>query len=169
MEVASTIPYEALGYLLTGKHKLGLLYFILGLFRFWRIRRVKQYFTRLEKDIRFSYFWVRCARLLSVTLFSVHCAGCLYYMLDDMYPHQGKTWIGAVMPNFRETSLRISYISAMYWSITTMKAFRMIALEGIEGISDDTYSKAVDAFKEKELREAFLTMSDARKPGWLVV
>ncbi|KAK7243030.1 hypothetical protein RIF29_37814 [Crotalaria pallida] len=74
----------------------------------------------LKKDIRFSYFWVRCARLLSVTLFSVHCAGCLYYMLDDMYPHQGKTWIGAVVPNFRETSLQISYISAMYWSITTM-------------------------------------------------
>ncbi|KAK7246870.1 hypothetical protein RIF29_41740 [Crotalaria pallida] len=120
MDVASTIPYLALGYLLTGKHKLGLPYFILGLFRFWRIRRVKQYFTRLEKDIRFSYFWVRCARLLSVTLFSVHCAGCLYYMLADMYPHQGKTWIGAVMPNFRETSLRIRYISAMYWSITTM-------------------------------------------------
>ncbi|RZB76268.1 Potassium channel AKT2/3 isoform B [Glycine soja] len=120
MDLASTIPYEAIGYLFTGKRKLGLPYFLLGLFRFWRIRRVKQYFTRLEKDIRFSYFWVRCARLLSVTLFSIHCAGCLYYMLADRYPHQGKTWIGAVNPNFRETSLRIRYISAMYWSITTM-------------------------------------------------
>lgn len=57
---------------------------------------------------------------MQVTLFSVHCAGCLYYMLADRYPHQGKTWIGAVNPNFRETSLRIRYISAMYWSITTM-------------------------------------------------
>ncbi|KAJ1419981.1 RmlC-like jelly roll fold [Sesbania bispinosa] len=53
-------------------------------------------------------------------LFTVHCAGCLYYMLADRYPHQGKTWIGAVIPNFRETSLRIRYISAIYWSITTM-------------------------------------------------
>ncbi|KHN11238.1 Potassium channel AKT2/3 [Glycine soja] len=120
MDLASTIPYEAIGYLFTGRQKVGLPYFLLGLLRFWRIRRVKQYFTRLEKDIRFSYFWVRCARLLSVTLFSVHCAGCLYYMLADRYPHQGKTWIGAVNPNFRETSLRIRYISAMYWSITTM-------------------------------------------------
>ncbi|KAE9595113.1 hypothetical protein Lal_00041195 [Lupinus albus] len=120
MDVASTIPYEELSYLLTGKHKVGLPCLLLGLLRFWRIRRVKQYFTRLEKDIRFSYFWVRCARLLSVTLFSVHCAGCLYYMLADMYPHQGKTWIGAVIPNFRETSLWVRYISAMYWSITTM-------------------------------------------------
>ncbi|KAI4298984.1 hypothetical protein L6164_032486 [Bauhinia variegata] len=120
MDVASTIPYEAVGYLLTGKHRIGLVYYLLGTLRFWRLRRVKQYFTRLEKDIRFSYFWVRCARLLSVTLFSVHCAGCLYYLLADRYPHQGKTWIGAVMPNFRETSLKIRYISAMYWSITTM-------------------------------------------------
>ncbi|XP_061337183.1 potassium channel AKT2/3 isoform X2 [Gastrolobium bilobum] len=120
MDVASTIPYEAIGYLITGKQKVGLPYFLLGLLRFWRLRRVKQYFTRLEKDIRFSYFWVRCARLLFVTLFSVHCAGCLYYMLADRYPHQGKTWIGAVIPNFRETSLQIRYISAMYWSITTM-------------------------------------------------
>ncbi|KAF2293830.1 hypothetical protein GH714_005041 [Hevea brasiliensis] len=75
---------------------------------------------RLEKDIRFSYFWIRCARLLSVTLFLVHCAGCLYYLLADRYPHQGKTWLGSVNPNFRETSLWIRYISALYWSVTTM-------------------------------------------------
>ncbi|XP_070682673.1 potassium channel AKT2/3 isoform X4 [Malus domestica] len=88
--------------------------------RFWRLRRAKQLFTRLEKDIRFSYFWVRCARLLSVTVFSVHCAGCLYYLLADRYPHRGKTWIGTVFPNFRETGLWIRYISALYWSMTTM-------------------------------------------------
>ncbi|WCJ18341.1 Potassium channel AKT2/3 [Euphorbia peplus] len=120
MDVASTIPFEGLGYLFTGERKMGVSYSILGILRFWRLRRVKQLFTRLEKDIRFSYFWVRCARLLSVTLFLVHCAGCLYYLLADRYPHQGKTWIGAVIPNFRETSLWIRYISAMYWSITTM-------------------------------------------------
>lgn len=120
MDVASTIPYEALGLLFTGKYKVNLSYSLLGLFRFWRLRRVKQFFTRLEKDIRFSYFWVRCARLLFVTLFLVHCAGCLYYLLADRYPHEGKTWIGAMNPNFRETSLWVRYISAIYWSITTM-------------------------------------------------
>lgn len=120
MDVASTIPFEALGYLFTGQTKAGLSYFLLGLLRFWRLRRVKQLFTRLEKDIRFSYFWVRCARLLSVTLFLVHCAGCLYYLLADRYPHKGKTWIGTVIPNFRQTSLWIRYISALYWSVTTM-------------------------------------------------
>ncbi|KAI5593417.1 hypothetical protein BDE02_03G014000 [Populus trichocarpa] len=120
MDVASTVPFELLAYLFTGNEKVGLSYSLLGLLRFWRLRRVKQLFTRLEKDIRFSYFWVRCARLLCVTLFLVHCAGCLYYLLADRYPHKGKTWIGAVIPNFRETSLWIRYTSAMYWSITTM-------------------------------------------------
>ncbi|XVE49090.1 hypothetical protein DITRI_Ditri01bG0054200 [Diplodiscus trichospermus] len=120
MDVASTIPFEALGYLFTGKSKVGISYSFLGLLRFWRLRRVKQLFTRLEKDIRFSYFWIRCARLIAVTLFLVHCAGCLYYLLADRYPHQGRTWLGSVNPNFRETSLWIRYISALYWSITTM-------------------------------------------------
>jgi len=50
----------------------------------------------------------------------MHCAGCFYYKLADMYPHKGKTWIGVLNPNFQETSLWIRYISAMYWSITTM-------------------------------------------------
>uniref|UniRef100_A0A7N0UFQ9 Potassium channel n=1 Tax=Kalanchoe fedtschenkoi TaxID=63787 RepID=A0A7N0UFQ9_KALFE len=122
MDLASTIPFGAIGswFAGIGKHKLGLSYSLLGLLRFWRLRKVKQLFTSLEKDIRFSYFWVRCARLISVTLFLVHCAGCLYYLLADRYPHQGKTWIGSVIPNFRQTSLWIRYISALYWSITTM-------------------------------------------------
>ncbi|PIA41015.1 hypothetical protein AQUCO_02300056v1 [Aquilegia coerulea] len=120
MDLASTIPFEALGFLFTGKTKMGLPYCLLDMLRFWRLRKVKQLFTRLEKDIRFSYFLVRSARLLSVTLFLVHCAGCLYYLLADRYPQQGKTWIGSVIPNFRESSLWIRYISAIYWSITTM-------------------------------------------------
>ena len=55
-----------------------------------------------------------------MTLFLVHCAGCLYYLLADKYPHEGRTWLGTVIPNFRETSLRIRYVSALYWSVTTM-------------------------------------------------
>ncbi|CAL9192900.1 potassium channel AKT2 [Musa acuminata AAA Group] len=120
MDLASTLPFEGLGYLITGRVKSGVSYSLLGMLRLWRLRKVKQFFTRLEKDIRFSYFWIRCARLLCVTVFLVHCAGCLYYLLADRYPHQGKTWIGAVMPNFREASLWMRYIASIYWSITTM-------------------------------------------------
>lgn len=120
MDLASTLPFELLSYLFTGKHRMGLPYVVLGLLRFWRLRRVKQFFTRLEKDIRFNYFWVRCARLLCVTLFLVHCAGCIYYLLAVLYPHEGRTWIGSMNPNFREADLYILYVSAIYWSITTM-------------------------------------------------
>nr|CAB3461391.1 unnamed protein product [Digitaria exilis] len=120
MDVASTIPFQGLAYLITGEVREGAAYSLLGVLRLWRLRKVKQFFTRLEKDIRFSYFWIRCARLVAVTLFLVHCAGCLYYLIADRYPHREKTWIGAAIPNFRQASLRIRYISSIYWSITTM-------------------------------------------------
>ncbi|GMI83619.1 potassium transport 2/3 [Hibiscus trionum] len=120
MDLASTIPFEALVHLFFTKSKLGVSYSCLELLRFWRLRRVKQFFTRLEKDIRFSYFWIRCARLVSVTLLLVHCAACLYYLMADRYPHRGRTWIGTVNPHFREGSLWVRYVSALYWSITTM-------------------------------------------------
>ncbi|KAL5231634.1 hypothetical protein ABZP36_030410 [Zizania latifolia] len=120
MDVASTIPYQGLAYAVTGDVREGAAYSLLGILRLWRLRMVKQFFTRLEKDIRFSYFWIRCARLVAVTLFLVHCAGCLYYLIADRYPHREKTWIGAVIPNFRQANLWIRYISSIYWSITTM-------------------------------------------------
>ncbi|KAL5203513.1 hypothetical protein ABZP36_014465 [Zizania latifolia] len=120
MDVASTIPFQGLAYLVTGEVRENAAYSLLGILRLWRLRMVKQFFTRLEKDIRFSYFWIRCARLVAVTLFLVHCAGCLYYLIADRYPHREKTWIGAVIPNFRQANLWIRYISSIYWSITTM-------------------------------------------------
>ena len=66
MDVASTIPFQGLAYLITGEVREGAAYSLLGVLRLWRLRKVKQFFTRLEKDIRFSYFWVRCARLVAV-------------------------------------------------------------------------------------------------------
>ncbi|KAK8558567.1 hypothetical protein V6N13_098219 [Hibiscus sabdariffa] len=120
MDLASTIPFEEIAHLFFTKGKLGVSYSCLELLRFWRLRRVKQFFTRLEKDIRFSYFWIRCARLISVTLLLVHCAACFYYLMADRFPHRGRTWIGTVNPHFRESSLWVRYVSAFYWSITTM-------------------------------------------------
>lgn len=120
MDVASTVPFQGLGYLITGQVKSGFTYTLLGMLRLWRLRKVKQFLTRLEKDIRFNYFWIRSIRLLLVSLFLVHCAGCLYYSLADHYPHQGQTWIGALIPNFKDASMWSRYISSLYWSITTM-------------------------------------------------
>jgi hypothetical protein len=53
-------------------------------------------------------------------LFAIHCAGCFNYLIADRYPNPRKTWIGAVYPNFKEASLWNRYVTALYWSITTL-------------------------------------------------
>lgn len=67
MDVASTFPFELLSYLFTGKHSMGLPYTVLGLLRFWRLRRVKQFFTRL---VRFSVCFVLFIRIVMQVVFS---------------------------------------------------------------------------------------------------
>jgi len=57
---------------------------------------------------------------MQVTLFAVHCAGCFNYMIADRYPDPERTWIGAVIPTFRSESLWTRYVTALYWSITTL-------------------------------------------------
>ncbi|KAJ0971830.1 hypothetical protein J5N97_019789 [Dioscorea zingiberensis] len=118
-DVCSTAPFQPISLLFT-KHGTGLGFKVLNMLRLWRLRRVSKLFARLEKDIRFNYFWTRCTKLISVTLFAVHCAGCFNYMIADRYPDPKRTWIGAVIPNFREESLWIRYVTAIYWSITTL-------------------------------------------------
>lgn len=118
-DLCSTIPFQSLSLLFTD-HSGGLGYKLLSMLRLWRLRRVSSLFARLEKDIRFSYFWTRCTKLVSVTLFAVHSAGCFNYMIADGYPDPRKTWIGAVYPDFKQMSLWDRYIAAMYWSIVTL-------------------------------------------------
>ncbi|URE36811.1 Potassium channel [Musa troglodytarum] len=102
------------------RHGNSLGFKLLSMLRLWRLHRVGSLFARLEKDIRFNYFWTRCAKLFSVTLLAVHFSGCFYYMIADRYPDPKRTWIGAVIPNFREDNLWIRYVTAIYWSITTL-------------------------------------------------
>ncbi|RAL37244.1 hypothetical protein DM860_004166 [Cuscuta australis] len=97
------------------------LYGLFSMLRLWRLHRVGALFARLEKDRNFSYFWVRCAKLVCVTLFAVHCAGCFYYFLAAHYHDPKKTWIGAsCMDDFHHQSLVIRYVTSIYWSITTL-------------------------------------------------
>ncbi|CAA0842083.1 Potassium channel AKT1 [Striga hermonthica] len=95
-------------------------YGLFNMLRLWRLRRVGALFARLEKDKNFNYFWVRCCRLICVTLFTVHCAACFNYLLAARYHDKQKTWIGAVMENFTEQSLWVRYVTSVYWSITTL-------------------------------------------------
>ncbi|GMH20788.1 hypothetical protein Nepgr_022630 [Nepenthes gracilis] len=118
-DVCSTAPLQSISLLFTG-HISGLGFKALNILRLWRLRRVSSLFARLEKDIRFNYFWTRCTKLISVTLFAVHCAGCINYLIADRYPDPKKTWIGAVNPNFKEDSVWNNYITSIYWSIVTL-------------------------------------------------
>ncbi|XP_021731421.1 potassium channel KAT1-like [Chenopodium quinoa] len=118
-DVCSTAPLQTFSLIFTN-HNGGLGFEALNMLRLWRLRRVSSLFARLEKDIRFNYFWTRCTKLVSVTLFAVHCAGCFYYLIADRYPDPKKTWIGAVNPDFKSQSIGKRYISSIYWSIVTL-------------------------------------------------
>ncbi|KAF7035816.1 hypothetical protein CFC21_046608 [Triticum aestivum] len=119
LDVCSTIPYQPFG-LLFNKHGNGLAYRTLNMLRLWRLRRLSALFARLEKDIRLNYYWIRCTKLISVTLFAIHCSGCFIYLIADTYPDPSRTWIGAAIPNYRSESLWVRYVTAIYWSITTL-------------------------------------------------
>ncbi|XP_078164071.1 KAT1 potassium channel [Carex rostrata] len=118
-DVCSTAPYQPIGRLFR-KQENGLGIRLLNMLRLWRLRRVSSLFARLEKDIRFNYFWTRCTKLIAVTLFAVHSAGCFNYLIADRYPDPMQTWIGSQMPDFKMQSLWTRYVTAMYWSITTL-------------------------------------------------
>ncbi|KAB1204576.1 Potassium channel AKT1 [Morella rubra] len=116
-DVISTIPSEFARHILPSSLKK---YGFFNLLRLWRLRRVSKMFARLEKDRNFSYFWVRCAKLICVTLFAVHCAACCFYLLAARNSDPNRTWIALILGNFHEQSLWIRYVTSMYWSITTL-------------------------------------------------
>ncbi|KAF8115133.1 hypothetical protein N665_0030s0167 [Sinapis alba] len=118
-DVFSTAPFQTLSLLFNYKgSQIG--FRVLSMLRLWRLRRVSSLFTRLEKDIRFNYFLIRCTKLVLVTFFIVHCAGCFNYVIADIYPNSRKTWIGAVYPNFKEEGLWSRYVASLYWSVMTL-------------------------------------------------
>ncbi|KAG8376134.1 hypothetical protein BUALT_Bualt09G0031700 [Buddleja alternifolia] len=116
-DVISTIPSE-LARQISPKPLRA--YGLFNMLRLWRLRRVGALFARLEKDKKFNYFWVRCARLIFVTLFAVHSAGCFYYRLAAHYHDPDDTWIGKPMHDFLHRSIWIRYVTSIYWSITTL-------------------------------------------------
>ncbi|XP_015885894.3 potassium channel AKT1 isoform X1 [Ziziphus jujuba] len=119
LDIISTIPSEATRYILP--HAIET-YGYFNMLRLWRVRRVSAMFARLEKDRNYSYFCIRCAKLMCVTLLASHIAGCFFYFLAAHYRDPARTWIGAVHTNFHELSLWDRYVTSMYWSIVTMTA-----------------------------------------------
>ncbi|KAK1550682.1 hypothetical protein Q3G72_023037 [Acer saccharum] len=120
MDVASTLPFQFIYRILTGKMQTGDVFGFLNLLRLWRLRRVSELFTRLEKDIRFSYFMTRLSKLICVTLFAVHSAGCFYYWLAIHHHNSENTWIGSQVHDFKHRSIWLGYTYSIYWSIVTL-------------------------------------------------
>ncbi|GFZ08426.1 potassium channel protein [Actinidia rufa] len=120
MDVASTLPFQAIYRLFTGELHKGQVFGFLNLLRLWRLRRVSELFTRLEKDTRFSYFWTRYCKLICVTLFAVHSAGCFYFWMATHHKSLANTWIGSQIPDFEHKSIWLGYTYSMYWSIVTL-------------------------------------------------
>jgi hypothetical protein len=85
LDVVSTVPTELSRRLLPPDLRS---YGFFGMLRLWRLRRVGALFSSMEKDRRFSYFWVRCLKLIAVTIFAVHCAACFYYLHAQLPPRQ---------------------------------------------------------------------------------
>ncbi|KAJ6993750.1 potassium channel AKT1-like [Populus alba x Populus x berolinensis] len=118
LDIISTIPTE-LARKISPKPFQS--YGFFNMLRLWRLRRVSALFSRLEKDRNYNYFWVRCAKLICVTLFAVHSAGCFYYLIAARYHDPQRTWIGASLgENFLEQSVWKRYVTSIYWSITTL-------------------------------------------------
>ncbi|KAK2661144.1 hypothetical protein Ddye_007677 [Dipteronia dyeriana] len=120
MDVASTLPFQFIYRILTGKMQNGDVFGFLNLLRLWRLRRVSELFKRLEKDIRFSYFMTRLSKLICVTLFAVHSAGCFYYWLAIHHHNSDNTWIGSQVHDFKHRSIWLGYTYSIYWSIVTL-------------------------------------------------
>ncbi|KAI3728272.1 hypothetical protein L6452_16905 [Arctium lappa] len=120
MDVASTLPFQSIYRLFTGNFHGGQVFGFLNLLRLWRLRRVSRLFSRLEKDTRFSYFWTRYIKLICVTLFAVHSAGCFYYWIATHHRPMEETWIGSIIQGFEDKSIWLGYTYSLYWSIVTL-------------------------------------------------
>ncbi|KAG4112918.1 hypothetical protein ERO13_D13G192300v2 [Gossypium hirsutum] len=120
MDITSTLPYQFIFRIFTGAWHDGEIFSFLNLLRLWRLWRVSEFFKRLEKDTRFSYFWTRLLKLLGVIVFAVHSAGCFYYWLARHHKTPANTWIGSAIEDFKHRSVWLCYTYSIYWSIVTL-------------------------------------------------
>lgn len=117
LDIISTCPCELAQKIFPASRQV---YGLLNMLRLWRLHRVNRLFTRLEKDRNFNYFGVRCVKLICVTLFAVHAAGCFYYHIAAHYHDKKATWIGSTMEDFLKFSIWTRYVMSVYWAITTL-------------------------------------------------
>ncbi|KAG5034278.1 hypothetical protein JHK87_009188 [Glycine soja] len=112
MDVASTVPFEQIHQILTGKPTKSEVSGFLIMLRLWRLRRVSELFARLEKDIRINYSATRFCKLI--------CVSCMYFWLAVQHKTPKNTWIGNKTEDFNDLSVGLGYTYSMYWSVATL-------------------------------------------------
>ncbi|CAI0555377.1 unnamed protein product [Linum tenue] len=83
-----------------------------------RVRRVTEFFHKMEKDIRINYLELYCT----------HTAACIFYYLATTLPasKEGYTWIGSLKmgdysyAHFRDIDIWKRYTTSLYFAIITM-------------------------------------------------
>uniref|UniRef100_A0A2P2LLD9 Potassium channel n=1 Tax=Rhizophora mucronata TaxID=61149 RepID=A0A2P2LLD9_RHIMU len=96
--------------------------------RLSRVRKVTDYFQKMEKDIRINYLFTRIVKLIVVELYCTHTAACIFYYLATTLPRsqEGYTWIGSLKlgdysySHFREINIWKRYTTSLYFAIITM-------------------------------------------------
>ncbi|KFK33311.1 hypothetical protein AALP_AA6G358500 [Arabis alpina] len=124
LDLVSCFPWDLI-YKASGKHEL--VRYILWI-RLFRVRKVTEFFQRLEKDTRINYLFTRILKLVFVEVYCTHTAACIFYYLATTLPieNEGYTWIGSLKlgdysyQNFREIDLWKRYITSLYFAIVTM-------------------------------------------------
>ncbi|GMP25662.1 hypothetical protein CsSME_00002422 [Camellia sinensis var. sinensis] len=96
--------------------------------RLSRVRKVTEFFQKMEKDIRINYLFTRIIKLIAVELYCTHTAACIFYYLATTLPaeQEGYTWIGSLKmgdcsySHFRQIDLWKRYTTSLYFAIVTM-------------------------------------------------
>nr|XP_010905454.2 potassium channel KOR1 [Elaeis guineensis] len=96
--------------------------------RLTRVRKVTDFFQKMEKDIRINYLFTRIVKLIVVELYCTHTAACIFYYLATTLPAsmEGYTWIGSLKlgdysySHFRDMDIAKRYITSLYFAIVTM-------------------------------------------------
>ncbi|GAY53227.1 hypothetical protein CUMW_147750, partial [Citrus unshiu] len=96
--------------------------------RLYPVRKVIEFFQKLEKDIRINYLFTRIIKLSAVEIYYTHTAACIFYYLATTLPpeKEGYTWIGSLKlgdysySNFRDIDIWTRYTTSMYFAIITM-------------------------------------------------
>ncbi|XP_070030382.1 potassium channel SKOR-like isoform X2 [Nicotiana sylvestris] len=130
LDFLSCMPWDNI-YKAAGK-KEGLRYLLW--IRLSRVRRVNDFFQKMEKDIRINYLFTRILKLIVVELYCTHTAACIFYFLATTLPEEkeGYTWIGSLTlgdysySHFREIDLWRRYITSLYFAIVTMATVALI-------------------------------------------